>query len=53
MCLHEADWMRSHSLYAVQCVAVIASAANNIDKAELYFTLLGAAIRSVVNVRKT
>lgn len=45
MCLQEADWMRSHSLYAIQCVAIITSAANHIGKADLYFTLLGAAVR--------
>lgn len=44
-CLHEADWMRSHSLYAVQAVAIMASAAVNSGKADMYFTLLGAAIR--------
>ncbi|ADV23044.1 hypothetical protein I305_03729 [Cryptococcus gattii E566] len=45
MCLQEADWMRSHSLYAIQCVAIITSAANHVGKADLYFTLLGAAVR--------
>lgn len=44
-CLQEADWMRCHSLYAVQSVAVMASSAVNTGKADMYFTLLGAAIR--------
>ncbi|KAL7419985.1 hypothetical protein Q5752_004948 [Cryptotrichosporon argae] len=43
--LTEADWMRAHSLYAVQCIAVIVSPANHLGKADLYFTLLGAAVR--------
>ncbi|CDZ98349.1 Zn(2)-C6 fungal-type DNA-binding domain [Phaffia rhodozyma] len=44
-CLHEADWMGSHSLYSVQCVAIIVSPANHLGKSDLYFTMLATAIR--------
>ena len=45
--LHEADWMASHSLYALQCVSVMISVANILGKADLYYTMLGAATRCV------
>lgn len=51
MCLQEANWMRNHNLYAIQVVAVIAEAANNIGKADLYFTLLGSAVRIAQSLR--
>jgi hypothetical protein len=31
--------------FAVQCVAIIISTANHLGKSDLYFTMLGAAIR--------
>ncbi|KAK8865570.1 hypothetical protein IAR55_000714 [Kwoniella newhampshirensis] len=43
--LNEANWMSSHSLYAVQCIAVIISPANHLGHADLYYTMLGAAIK--------
>jgi hypothetical protein len=33
--------------FAVQCVAIIVSTANHLGKSDLYFTMLGAAIRWV------
>jgi hypothetical protein len=46
--LHEANWMGSHSLYSVQCVAIIVSPANHLGKSDLYFTMLATVIRSVL-----
>lgn len=45
--LHEASWLSTHSLYTVQTVILIGSPANHLDKTDLYFTVLGAAIRCV------